>query len=169
MRANMIEAVMGAIVLIIATFFLVFAYTSSKGGVYTGYSLVAKFDRIDGLTVGNDVRISGVKVGSIVEIDIDPKTFLAQVVLTVRKGLNLPTDTAAEINSESLMGGKYIALIPGGEDNTLNSGDEITYTQSSVSFENLLGKYLFSSKDSKSEEQTKDEKPKQESPEKPKQ
>jgi len=126
MRANMIEAVMGAIVLIIATFFLVFAYTSSKGGVYTGYSLVAKFDRIDGLTVGNDVRVSGVKVGSIVDIDIDPKSFLAQVVLTVRKGLNLPTDTAAEIISESLMGGKYIALIPGGEDNILNSGDEIT-------------------------------------------
>ena len=160
MRANMIEAVMGAIVLIIATFFLVFAYTSSKGGVYTGYSLVAKFDRIDGLTVGNDVRVSGVKVGSIVDIDIDPKSFLAQVVLTVRKGLNLPTDTAAEIISESLMGGKYIALIPGGEDNILNSGDEITYTQSSVSFENLLGKYLFSNKDSKPEEQTKEEKSK---------
>lgn len=160
MRANMIEAVMGAIVLIIATFFLIFAYTSSKGGVYSGYPLVAKFDRIDGLTIGNDVRISGVKVGSIINIDIDPKTFLANVVMTVRKGLTLPVDTAAEITSESLMGGKYIALIPGGEEKTLTSGEEITYTQSSVSFENLLGKYLFSEKNTKEEGNSKAEKPK---------
>lgn len=160
MRANMIEAVMGAIVLIIATFFLIFAYTSSKGGVYTGYPLVANFDRIDGITIGNDVRISGVKVGSIISIDIDPKTFLAQVTLTVRKGLALPTDTAAEITSESLMGGKYIALIPGGEEKTLTPGEQITYTQSSVSFENLLGKYLFSGKDSKEDGNSKAEKPK---------
>ena len=70
MRTNMIEAVMGAIVLFIASYFLVFAYTSSKGGVYSGYPLVAKFDRIDGLLVGNDALFSGVKVGNIVSIDI---------------------------------------------------------------------------------------------------
>ena len=115
-QANMIEAVMGAIVLIIACFFLVFAYTSSKGGIYTGYPLTAQFDRIDGLTVGNDVRISGVKVGNISSVEIDPTTFLAKVVLTVREDLALPIDTAAEITSESLMGGKYIALVPGGDD-----------------------------------------------------
>ena len=73
MHSNMIEAVMGAIVLIIASFFLIFAYTSSKGGVYTGYPLVANFDRVDGLAVGNDVRISGIKVGSVLSIEIDPK------------------------------------------------------------------------------------------------
>jgi phospholipid/cholesterol/gamma-HCH transport system substrate-binding protein len=152
MHANMIEAVMGAIVLIIASFFLVFAYTSSKGGVYAGYPLVANFDRIDGLAVGNDVRISGVKVGSVLNIEIDPKTFLAHVVLSVRNGLGLPTDTVAEIVSESLMGGKYIALVPGGDEKLLDSGEEISYTQSSVSFESLIGKYLFSSKNDEKEE-----------------
>jgi len=154
MRTNMIEAVMGTIVLIIATFFLVFAYTASQGGNTKGYPLIAKFDRIDGLVVGNDARISGVKVGSIISISIDPTTFLAQVVLTVRNGLELPIDTVAEISSESLMGGKYIALVPGGNKKTLVPGDKITYTQSAISFENLLGKYLFSSKDinQKSEE-----------------
>ena len=146
----MIEAVMGAIVLIIATFFLVFAYTSSKGGVYAGYPLIAKFDRIDGLAVGNDVRISGVKVGNITSVTIDPKTFLARVVMTVQNGLALPTDSAAEIMSESMMGGKYIALVPGGSNKTLKPNEKITYTQSSVSLESLLGKYLFSSKDNKS-------------------
>lgn len=155
MRTNMIEAVMGAIVLLIASFFLIFAYTSSKGGTYSGYPLVAKFDRIDGLLVGNDARISGVKVGSIISIDIDPQTFLARVVLTVRKGLDLPIDTVAEIVSESLMGGKYIALVPGGDKKTLAPGEKITYTQSSVSFETLIGKYLFSSKDGEKEEKPK--------------
>lgn len=152
MRTNMIEAVMGAIVLLIASYFLVFAYTSSKGGTYSGYHLTAKFDRIDGLLVGNDTRISGVKVGSVVSIDIDPKTFLARVVLTVRNGLELPIDTVAEIVSESLMGGKYVALVPGGDKKILAPGDKITYTQSSVSFETLIGKYLFSGKDGEKEE-----------------
>lgn len=152
MKENMIEAVMGTIVLIIASFFLVFAYTSSKGGVYAGYPLVAKFDRIDGLTVGNDVRISGVKVGSVTGLEVDPKTFLAKVVVSVRNGMELPTDTAAEITSESLMGGKYIALVPGGDSQFLKAGEEITYTQSAVSLESLLGKYLFSGKDEKKAE-----------------
>ena len=141
MRTNIIEAAMGAIVLIIASYFLVFAYTSSKGGSYSGYPLSAEFDRIDGLLVGNDTRISGVKVGSITSIDIDPKTFLARVVFTIRKDLNLPIDTVAEIVSESLMGGKYIALVPGGDKKILAPGERITYTQSSVSFETLIGKY----------------------------
>lgn len=147
MRVNTIEAVMGAIVLAIACFFLIFAYTASKGGSYTGYPLIAQFDRIDGLLVGSDVRIGGVKVGNVKNIDVEPKTFLARVVLMVRDDIFLPTDTAAEIVSESLMGGKYIALVPGGDEKNLTSGDQITYTQSSVSFEALIGKYLFSSKE----------------------
>lgn len=155
MRTNIIEAAMGAIVLIIASYFLVFAYTSSRGGSYSGYPLIAKFDRIDGLLVGNDARISGVKVGSIASIDIDPRTFLARVVFTVRKDLNLPIDTVAEIVSESLMGGKYIALVPGGDKKILAPGEKITYTQSSVSFETLIGKYLFSGKSGEDEEKHK--------------
>jgi len=152
MRTNMIEAVMGAIVLVIASFFLVFAYTSSKGSTYSGYELVAKFDRIDGLLVGNDVRVSGVNVGNILNIDIDPNGFLAAVTFTVRKDLKLPVDTVAEITSESLMGGKYVALVPGGEEKVFSPGDKITYTQSAVSFEALIGKYLFSGKEEKKDD-----------------
>ena len=160
MRINMVEAVMGAIVLIIAGFFLVFAYTSSKGGTYSGYPLAATFDRIDGLAVGNDIRVSGVKVGSVLSITIDPKTYLAEVAFTVRNGLVLPTDTVAEVTSESLMGGKYIALVPGGDEKVFAPGEKITYTQSSVSFESLIGKYLFSNKEGEKEESSKDGKKK---------
>ena len=155
MRMNMVEAVMGAIVLLIASFFLAFAYTTSKGRADSGYPLIAQFDRIDGLAVGNDIRISGVKVGSVVSIGINPETYLAEVAFTVRDGLSLPVDTVAEITSESLMGGKYIALVPGGDEKTLGSGEKITYTQSSVSLEALLGKYLFSGPDKEKEEKPK--------------
>jgi phospholipid/cholesterol/gamma-HCH transport system substrate-binding protein len=105
---------------------------------------MASFDHIDGLNVGGDVRIAGVKVGSVVAERIDPKTFQAVVTLNVRDGIDLPKDTAAEITSESLLGGKYINLSPGGDEQVLKPGQDITITQSSVSLEQLLGKFIFS-------------------------
>jgi phospholipid/cholesterol/gamma-HCH transport system substrate-binding protein len=154
MRTNVLEAIMGAVVLGIASFFLIFAYTSSQGNTASGYPLAANFDRVDGLSVGNDIRVSGVKVGTISNISIDSETYLAHVVFSVRDDIKLPVDSVAEIVSESLMGGKYIALVPGGDEKVLTSGEEISYTQSSISFENLLGKYLFSGKDDKSDNKT---------------
>lgn len=147
MRANIIEAIMGAIVLIIAGFFLVFAYTSSQGSSTNGYTLIAQFDRVDGLMLGSDVRVSGIKVGKVTTLKIDPETYLAKVKMSINSNIKLPLDTVAEIVSESLMGGKYVALVPGGEDKYFEQGQEITNTQSSISFESLLGKYLFSKGD----------------------
>lgn len=143
MRTNAIEAVMGSIVVIIAGFFLIFAYTSSKGNVIGGYTLMAKFDRIDGISAGADVKISGVKVGSIGKLSIDPQSYQAKVELSISKDILIPDDSMAEVVSESFMGSKYIALIPGGSATMLQPGQEILYTQSSISFENLIGKFLF--------------------------
>jgi phospholipid/cholesterol/gamma-HCH transport system substrate-binding protein len=143
-RNNIIEAVMGAVVLLVAAFFLIFVYSSSQSTITHGYFLNANFDRIDGLVNGNDVKISGVKVGNIQSIEIDPKTYLAKVHFIVRPDIKVPTDTVAEIVSESLMGGKYLALVPGGSDDFLQAGQTISYTQSAISFEALIGKYLFS-------------------------
>jgi phospholipid/cholesterol/gamma-HCH transport system substrate-binding protein len=151
MRANVVEAVIGAVVLAIAGFFLHYAYYSGHAGRNGGYELTAKFDRIDGLILGNEVRLSGVKVGTIQSITIDPATFMAVVTLSVRHDLKLPQDTIAEIVSESFMGGKYIALVPGGAEENLKPGDAIAYTQSSISFESLIGKFLFSKSDDKDE------------------
>jgi phospholipid/cholesterol/gamma-HCH transport system substrate-binding protein len=147
MRSNIIEAVMGTIVLIIASFFLVFAYTSSQATVSHGYQLKARFDRIDGLLVGNDVRVSGVKVGLVKSIRIDPKTYLAEVTMTVQDSVQIPKDSSAEIISESLMGGKYIALVPGGDESYIAPEGIVVNTQSAISLEGLIGKYIFSSAD----------------------
>ena len=88
----------------------------------------------------------GVIVGVVTDQRIDPKTFLAVVTFDVNSDLSLPQDTSAEIASEGLLGGKYIALVPGGSDETINPGGEIIYTQSSVSLESLIGKMIYSDK-----------------------
>ena len=96
------------------------------------------------LNVGGEVRIAGVKVGAVTEERIDPKTFNAVVTMSVRDDIQLPKDSAASITSESLLGGKYISLSPGGDETVLKPGQTITITQSSVSLEELLGKFIFS-------------------------
>lgn len=143
---NIAEILTGAVVVLVAAVFLVFALGQSGRslGGGTGITLSAKFDRIDGLTPGADVRIGGVKVGSVLEQRIDPQTYLAVLRLRVDSGITIPDDSSAEITSESLLGGKYVALVPGGSETMLRDGQEITITQSAVSLESLLGRFIFS-------------------------
>ena len=143
-RHGVAETLTGAVVLLLALGFLAYAVAHSGRTGGSGYPLIASFDHIDGLSVGGDVRIAGVKVGSVTAEQIDPKSFSAIVTMTVRDDLHLPTDTSASIISESLLGGKYISLSPGGNDTNLKAGQNITITQSSVSLEELLGKFIFS-------------------------
>ncbi len=140
------EIAAGAVVLVVAAVFLVFAVTNSGRGSVSrgGQTLTARFDRIDGLAPGADVRIAGVKVGSVVEQRIDPQTFLAVLTLRVDGGLRLPVDSSAEIASEGLLGGKFVNIVPGGEERVLADGGQITITQSSISLESLLGRFIFS-------------------------
>lgn len=144
-KRSLAEILTGAVVLAVAIVFLAYAVTGSGRALTTaGLSLTARFDRIDGLAPGADIRIAGVKVGQVVGQRIDPATFLAVLSLRVDSSLRLPTDTSAEIQSEGLLGGKYVALVPGGSDRFLRNGGEITITQSAVSLESLLGRFIFS-------------------------
>ncbi len=143
-RHGVAETLAGAAVLVVAIAFLAYAVAHSGRTTGSGYTLLARFDHIDGLAVGGDVRIAGVKVGTVTSEEVDPKTFNAVVSLTVRDDIELPKDSAASITSESLLGGKYISLSPGGDETILKPGQTITITQSSVSLEELLGKFIFS-------------------------
>jgi phospholipid/cholesterol/gamma-HCH transport system substrate-binding protein len=143
-RRSIVEVLTGAVVLLVAAGFLVYAVVHSGRSAASGYALYAKFDHIDGLTVGSDVRIAGVKVGSVTSATIDPQTYMAVVGLTVRDDVKLPKDSSAEITSESLLGGKYVSLGPGGDETMLKPGQTITITQGSISLEQLLGKFIFS-------------------------
>lgn len=139
------EVLTGAAVLLVAAGFLGFAVAhSGRSTTSAGYDLSASFDHIDGLAVGSDVRIAGVKVGAVTDQRIDPATFLAKVTMRIDNSIQLPKDTSAEIVSESLLGGKYMSLTPGGDTAVLKPGDRITIVQSAVSLEQLLGKFIFS-------------------------
>jgi phospholipid/cholesterol/gamma-HCH transport system substrate-binding protein len=133
---------MGAVILVVAIFFLVFAYNSS--------GMEKSFDRVDGILVGSDVRMSGVKVGIVTSLFIDPKTYLANMSFSVDDNISLPSDTSIEIVSSGLLGDKYLAVVPGGDESLLKDGDKIVHTQSSVSLEAMIGQVLFSNKEKES-------------------
>ena len=144
MSRNAVETVMGAVVLVVAGVFLFFAYTTSQVSAVSGYTLTARFNRVEGLRDGGDVRISGIKVGSIISQTLDPKTFVAVVRITVDPTIKLPVDTVATITSNGLFGDKYLSLEPGNEDATIAPGGQIDHTQSPMSLESLIGQYIFS-------------------------
>jgi phospholipid/cholesterol/gamma-HCH transport system substrate-binding protein len=144
MNRNVLETVLGAVVLLVAGGFLFYAYQNSQAAGSDSYSLVAQFDRIDGLENGADVRIGGIKVGSVTAQTLDPATYRAQVQFTVQNGVELPLDSSAAVMSDGLLGGKYLSLEPGGDIDMLESGDEVTLTQSSVRLEDLIGQLIYS-------------------------
>lgn len=146
-QRNLSELVAGAVVLAVAGGFLGYAVTHTGRAATTGYTLRAAFERADGLSAGSDVTVAGVKVGRIVSTDIDPKTYQALITFTVRDDVKLPTDSSAEVGSDGLLGGKVLALVPGGDDKMLANGGRIQITQSAVSLEQLLGKFIFSVSD----------------------
>jgi len=143
-QRNLAETVTGAVVLVVTVGFLGYAVANSGRSTVSGYDLHARFDRIDGLSVGSDVRVAGVKVGSVTQVRVDPKTYQAEVAFSVQDAVHLPRDSSAEVTSDGLLGGKYISLVPGGDDKLISAGGNVTITQSSISIEQLLGKFIFS-------------------------
>lgn len=151
MKTNLLEVGMGAVVLLTCAFFGAFVYFTSLWQPSKGYDVIAKFDRIDGLLRGSDVRLSGVKVGNIRDIHLDPQTYLAVVHMTLAPHVVLPSDSSAEIVSDGLLGGKIMAIVPGGEEEAIPPGGEIKFTQAAVSLESLIGQFIFSAQDKKDE------------------
>jgi len=144
MTRNFLETILGAVVLAVAIAFFWYAYQSNNSGGNDGYDLLAQFDRVDGLDNGADVRIGGIKVGSVTNQVLDPASYRAQISFTVQDNVELPLDTSAAIMSDGLLGGKYLSLEPGGDIDMLEAGDEITLTQSSVRLEDLIGQLIYS-------------------------
>lgn len=143
MHRNVIETIMGGVVLIIAVTFLIFAYTSSNTGSVSGYLVTAKFNSVNGLGRGSDVRLSGIKVGSVVDTALDPQDYTAVVSLSITDAVKLPTDTSARILSDGLLGGNYLELQPGADEETIAAGGQIPVTQDPVNIVDLLGRFVF--------------------------
>src|SRR3546814_6897997 len=143
MRRNIFETVIGALVLLVAAWFLYFSYTRSGVRDVDGYEVMAKFDRIDGIEAGSDVRMSGIKIGTVTRQELDPESYLAVVHMEVDPRVKLPDDSSAEITSAGLLGSRYLALVTGGSERMLSPGGQIRFTQSAVSLEQLICKFVF--------------------------
>lgn len=143
MKRSAIETIMGAVVLAVAGFFLVFAYQSTDLRLGDSYRVEARFNAVDGLTLGSDVRVGGVKVGSVVDQSIDQETYQAVVAMDVRSDVNLPVDSRAVIASNGLLGGRYVKIEPGTAAETLSDGGRIDRTEDAIALEELLGKAMF--------------------------
>lgn len=145
MNGNLVETLIGAVVLVVAGAFLWFATTRAGIGTIDGYALTARFDKIDGINIGSDVMIGGIKVGTVTDQRLDAKSYLAIITISMRDDIKLPEDSSIKVASSGLMGGSYLAIQPGGADDFLRPGDEIEYTQSSVDLTELLGKAIYQS------------------------
>ena len=145
MQRNTLETVMGAIVLLAAAGFVTLAYEAADIKGNGGYEIIAEFGSTGGLSVGDDVRISGIKVGRITEQSLDPITYSARIAMAIAPDIEIPADSSARITAASLLGGHYLELMPGAEDEMLAAGAVIYDTRDPVSISDLLGKMVFSS------------------------
>ena len=144
MTRNTIETVMGAVVLLVAGVFLWLAYAVTDIRSPAGISVKAEFGAIGSLNIGDDVRISGIKVGKVIDTKLDDKTFSAVVTISLDERILLPSDSAARIAASSLLGGSFIDIIPGYEEEMIADGDIIYDTRDPVNLTDLLGKAVFS-------------------------
>ncbi len=145
MGNNVVETVIGAVVLAIAAIFIIFAYRTADIAPTSGYPLVAKFDKIDGLNVGADVRMSGIKIGSVVAADLEQPSLLAVVRMNIRKDVGIPDDSAIRILTDGLMGDTFLSVEPGGGVDNLSAGDSFRFAQGSVNLIDLVGQAIYSS------------------------
>ena len=145
MQRNTLETVMGAIVLLAAAGFVTLAYEAADIKGNGGYEIIAEFGSTGGLSVGDDVCISGIKVGRITEQSLDPITYSARIAMAIAPDIEIPADSSARITAASLLGGNYLELMPGAEDEMLAAGAVIYDTRDPVSISDLLGKMVFSS------------------------
>ena len=145
MSRSLVETLLGAVVLAVAIGFIVFAYTRSGVATVSGYEVSAAFSRVDGIANGSDVRIGGIKVGSVIGRELDHETYRAVLRMSIDESVEIPTDSFATVMSESLLGGKFIDIQPGAEEEPIGDGGRIHYTQSSLLLEELIGKFGFGS------------------------
>lgn len=143
MNKKPVETIMGLVVLVVAAFFLFFAYKVSDLQVVKGYDVHAKFLKVGGLNVGSDVRINGIKVGSVVALSLDKDDFIANVTMSILPNVQLPKDSVAAIVGDGLMGDKFIKIEPGKSQEMLQNGDSLAKTKDFKTLEDMVGEIIF--------------------------
>jgi len=149
MQSKTFETLIGAIVILIAAGFVYFTYTTTSQGSLETYELSAKFSRVDGLSNGTEVKLSGIKIGTVSKLTLDPKTYLAIVHMAINDNVKIPEDSSIKITSTQLLGSAYLSVTPGGSDAMLKAGGEIKNTQGSIDIMSLIGRAIYGNSGSK--------------------
>ena len=136
------ETGVGAAVLAAAGLFLVYALSHAGGLKTGGYELIAKFGQAGSLASGAEVKVAGVKVGTVSKVELDPKTFQADTYMVLNKDVKLPDDSTAKITSDSLLGGQHVAIEPGGSMTDFKPGAQFQNVQGAVDLFGLIGQVL---------------------------
>ncbi|MED5254447.1 MAG: outer membrane lipid asymmetry maintenance protein MlaD [Pseudomonadota bacterium] len=144
MRSNTFETFIGAIVIILAVSFLFYSFSITDNNSEGTYQIKATFNRIDGIQIGSDVRLSGIKIGSVAKSSLNQTTYEAELVLVIDDSIYIPDDSSAKITMDGLLGSNYISIEPGGSDIYLTENDYLLYTQGSIDLIGLVGEALFS-------------------------
>ncbi|MBP5344309.1 MAG: outer membrane lipid asymmetry maintenance protein MlaD [Alphaproteobacteria bacterium] len=143
MKKNPIETILGVFVLVFTALFLFFASSRIDKKEIAGYTVKASFSKVGGLEVGSDVRIAGIKVGSVLATKLDQETYAADVFMNINSDVKLPIDTVAGIADVGIMGDKYIRLEPGKSQALLSDGDQIMQTKNYKSLEDSVSEFIF--------------------------
>lgn len=143
MTRNPIEALMGAVVLLVALSFLFFAWHSADLRPVSGYPIHVYFNKVGGLSIGADVRISGVKVGTVSEQQLDTETYRANVQLSILPGVKIPENTVASIAADGFLGDKFVRLEPGDSESTLQPGQALDKSKDFQSVEDMVSELVF--------------------------
>lgn len=143
MNKRPVETIMGLVVLAVATLFMLFAYRVSDLQVIKGYEINARFLKVGGLNTGADVRINGIKVGTVVSQKINPLDYMVDVKLSIMPDILIPTDSVITVAGDGLMGDKFIKIEPGHSEQKLSNGDTATNTKDAKSLEDMVGEIIF--------------------------
>ena len=149
-RENIGEALVGLFVVLFAGWFVTFAWEATGGGAKAGaIHITALFPNSTGINVGSEVRIAGIKVGTVTVQELDPQSFQVKTILALDPAVKLPADSSAAITSEGFLGATFIALIPGGDPAPLKDGDTIADTQGAMDLMGMVGQFINKSGDAK--------------------
>ncbi|MBU6298933.1 MAG: outer membrane lipid asymmetry maintenance protein MlaD [Alphaproteobacteria bacterium] len=141
MHNDTVETLIGAAVIAVAVFFLAFAYRSTGSTGISGYELTANLSRVDGIAVGTDVRLSGIKVGAVSSLTLNPN-YLVTVHMNIHNDVQIPADSSLVVTSAGLLGSSYLSISPGGSDKMLPPGGAIRNTQGSLDMMGLLSRFV---------------------------
>ena len=123
---NIAETIIGAIVVAVAVGFLVFTYNRTGSGSLSGYEVNARLPKVDGLSIGTDVRLAGIKIGTVTDLTLDIK---------------IPADSSVMVTSSGFLGSQYLSITPGGDDRKMAAGEFFESAQGSIDVMGLVNRF----------------------------